>query len=302
MYNPIVGRWMEEDPIDLKAGDGNLYRDVGNNPTNLVDWTGLDGTPVEGTGKRVLNKQITYKGKESWVRVYVNGNVWVDTRDPKGEPTKQKLPEKAPYFFIQIQFTAPAGVQDCHWLQFVTGTETDVNNRPIEGLRRVRYRKDGTGKEWARYSRLGQPNIDSWGPSPFYDLGQGLKRRTNTEISIFDRPTHSPNIDDWEVIKEKRMRFDDYLVSGDTVLYHVHWEFVTKPTTTRLPKSRVVAKIWKSEYDLASIKGEVVDRLPGYALGDKLLGSYEDEKKLTDEDRLKFDNPISKPTREKWKK
>jgi hypothetical protein len=41
MYNPIVGRWMEEDPILFKAGDADLYRDVGNDPTNSVDPSGL---------------------------------------------------------------------------------------------------------------------------------------------------------------------------------------------------------------------------------------------------------------------
>ena len=42
MLNPQVGRWMQEDPIRTEAGDTNLYRDVHNNPTNLVDPSGLD--------------------------------------------------------------------------------------------------------------------------------------------------------------------------------------------------------------------------------------------------------------------
>src|SRR5262245_17478170 len=41
MLNPSVGRWMQEDPIRTEAGDTNLYRDVGNNPTNLTDPSGL---------------------------------------------------------------------------------------------------------------------------------------------------------------------------------------------------------------------------------------------------------------------
>jgi hypothetical protein len=43
MYNPIVGRWMEEDPLDFKAGDADKYRYAGNNPTNLTDLSGLQG-------------------------------------------------------------------------------------------------------------------------------------------------------------------------------------------------------------------------------------------------------------------
>jgi uncharacterized protein RhaS with RHS repeats len=47
MYNPIVGRWMEEDPIDFKAGDANLYRYVWNDPTNATDLTGLKAKKLD---------------------------------------------------------------------------------------------------------------------------------------------------------------------------------------------------------------------------------------------------------------
>jgi hypothetical protein len=41
MYDPTIGRWISEDPIGFKGGDPNLYRYVGNAPTNAVDPTGL---------------------------------------------------------------------------------------------------------------------------------------------------------------------------------------------------------------------------------------------------------------------
>lgn len=41
MYDPSIGRWLTEDPIDFKAGDPNLERYVGNDPTNATDPTGL---------------------------------------------------------------------------------------------------------------------------------------------------------------------------------------------------------------------------------------------------------------------
>jgi RHS repeat-associated protein len=31
-YDPIVGRWLNEEPIGFAAGDVNLYRYVGNSP------------------------------------------------------------------------------------------------------------------------------------------------------------------------------------------------------------------------------------------------------------------------------
>jgi hypothetical protein len=41
MFDPTVGRWLEEDPIGFEGGDANLYRFVGNSPTNFTDPSGL---------------------------------------------------------------------------------------------------------------------------------------------------------------------------------------------------------------------------------------------------------------------
>jgi RHS repeat-associated protein len=43
-YDPRLGRWMSEDPIGHAAGDANLYRYVGNEPTLRVDSAGLQAT------------------------------------------------------------------------------------------------------------------------------------------------------------------------------------------------------------------------------------------------------------------
>jgi RHS repeat-associated protein len=40
-YSPSVGRWMSEDPVGFEAGDANLYRYVGNSPTNYNDPEGF---------------------------------------------------------------------------------------------------------------------------------------------------------------------------------------------------------------------------------------------------------------------
>jgi RHS repeat-associated protein len=39
-YNPMVGRFIGEDPIEFTGGDGNLYRYVRNSPINLIDPMG----------------------------------------------------------------------------------------------------------------------------------------------------------------------------------------------------------------------------------------------------------------------
>ncbi|MCX7427983.1 MAG: hypothetical protein NTW96_20435 [Planctomycetia bacterium] len=41
MYDPTVGRFLEEDPIGFAAGDTNLYRYVHNSPTTRTDPSGL---------------------------------------------------------------------------------------------------------------------------------------------------------------------------------------------------------------------------------------------------------------------
>lgn len=47
MFDPIIGRWLEEDPIDFEGADPNLYRYCGNNPTNAIDPEGLQAIPLK---------------------------------------------------------------------------------------------------------------------------------------------------------------------------------------------------------------------------------------------------------------
>ena len=39
-YDTRVGRWLNEDPVGFAAGDGNLYRYVGNEPETTLDFLG----------------------------------------------------------------------------------------------------------------------------------------------------------------------------------------------------------------------------------------------------------------------
>jgi RHS repeat-associated protein len=41
-YDPVVGRWLNEDPVGFAAGDQHLARYVGNNPVNYTDPNGLE--------------------------------------------------------------------------------------------------------------------------------------------------------------------------------------------------------------------------------------------------------------------
>jgi RHS repeat-associated protein len=46
MYDPSIGRFISEDPLGFEAGDPNLYRYVGNSPTNATDPLGLLVTAI----------------------------------------------------------------------------------------------------------------------------------------------------------------------------------------------------------------------------------------------------------------
>ena len=68
-YCPTLGRFLQTDPIRFDAGDGNLYRYVGNNPVNGIDplglwagWasgeevsTGESFVPIWGSGRQAVN-------------------------------------------------------------------------------------------------------------------------------------------------------------------------------------------------------------------------------------------------------
>ncbi len=45
MYDPTVGRWLSKDPIEFEGGDADLYRYVGNGPTDATDPSGLQIQP-----------------------------------------------------------------------------------------------------------------------------------------------------------------------------------------------------------------------------------------------------------------
>jgi uncharacterized protein RhaS with RHS repeats len=49
-YDPTIGRFISEDPIAFDGGDANLYRYVGNGPTDGTDPTGLADKPLYPVG------------------------------------------------------------------------------------------------------------------------------------------------------------------------------------------------------------------------------------------------------------
>jgi RHS repeat-associated protein len=61
-YDQNIGRFISEDPISFNGGDMNLYRYVGNSPTNYIDPSGLkcecSSTGLSSIGARLRNAAI----------------------------------------------------------------------------------------------------------------------------------------------------------------------------------------------------------------------------------------------------
>lgn len=77
MYDPILGRWLEQDPIGFDAGDMNLYRFVGNDPTNTVDPSGLQvqkRPPSYQPTRKQLVEDYLKKGKPTDVTIPKSGD------------------------------------------------------------------------------------------------------------------------------------------------------------------------------------------------------------------------------------
>jgi hypothetical protein len=113
MYDPTVGRWMEEDPLLFEAGDANPYRYVRNDPMNRADPTGLAdeviGNLVAGGMFDTLGPVITkgrnyFLGNPKWPSRMEGGN---DLNPPGADlVTRSGIPIKF-YFRYGIDVPAP---------------------------------------------------------------------------------------------------------------------------------------------------------------------------------------------------
>ena len=89
-YDPKQGRWISQDPIGFAAGDENLYRYVGNGPTNATDPSGLaehlTGLPLHGSSGHWFSPD----GKNSGPQY--RGNGFFSPYAKSYDPNKHKTP------------------------------------------------------------------------------------------------------------------------------------------------------------------------------------------------------------------
>ena len=103
-------------------------------------------------------------------------------------------------------------------------------------------------------------------------------------MSIFDAPGYDAD----EALAEDRVVFDDYLLGGSKVYYHVHWEQYAFSQPDDNDRTKTVWYIYYSE-----VRGEPAKKLPDYASGKWLPAPYTDQDAKNEERRDKIPNPLA---------
>jgi hypothetical protein len=105
--NPRTGRWDSQDPLGFGAGDSDLYRYVGNDPTGAIDPDGLDNIFEQEHQDWSQYQRLYENGEISWwewvstglfrpsdVPVYTRG--WFGKRWRKGDLLSNEFVDELP--------------------------------------------------------------------------------------------------------------------------------------------------------------------------------------------------------------
>jgi uncharacterized protein RhaS with RHS repeats len=193
MYDPRIGRWMTEDPIEFEAADPDLYRYVHNDPTNATDPSGLQTRKLSQLKERMVDSDIGEGGK-SMANVHVKDEGKVVAKETLSLGAKDNaialcltnasftLGFESSKLKGLIRFGVvsedPQVIKVCRWLQYIKvnkpkGT-TDVGIDTVDDKGQKRY------IPWDYWT------LDTGDPKdPFYDSGPltGYLRENNFVIA-----------------------------------------------------------------------------------------------------------------------
>jgi len=247
VYDPLVGRFLEEDPIDFAAGDPNLFRYVHNSPTNATDPSGLAGEDGDfnndGEVVKLPNAEVKWKGGEGIVTVVINRTLKNDNNAAAGKWITLKVASKK---------NLPANE---HWVQFIRAVASDSDGKILDLKNEVLlFRLDDNAKTGAKNivaRKFNRSYLDT-GKTPNDDAGKvnkdaiyidvdkpgvNSKVRTGTSVLFGDRPTGNDLLDQIQLgfpgqagcakATTLVLQFNAYFVVDNVLVYEVIWRQTT---------------------------------------------------------------------------
>jgi RHS repeat-associated protein len=226
-----TGQWMQEDPIQFQAGDANVRRYAGNDPTNLIDPSGLEDGDAPGANRGRF--RIQNGGLDGWLSYSDKFVIENDYGFGFGFLGTQQG--------IRIDYNG-TNHSTVEWLQFVRGEVWDSRNGKDElvSVNSLQTTIGEFGFDSDPDKRLWKVDSAS-NTTPFYGYSgeSGYDWFFGDDTWMFDAPNVNvgalqnhvgqllqdsktgKNLDVTE--SWATLYFTTYLVSGNTVVGYVEW-------------------------------------------------------------------------------
>jgi RHS repeat-associated protein len=223
-YDPKIGRWIEQDPLGFSAGDGNLYRYVGNGPTNATDPTGLDVTLVKELAKGIAISLANFGGGQVKIKDGPEGAVTVRkgveierTRwpDQLKDPSSPPLAKDVARDMVAITYTGThadeLGFVQFTWMRvvYVIRTKTGaVEEFPVTGY----FRSTAGRNRFTTNPKSPYWDVDVYpnAATPYYPI----LTRGYDFVTIYDAPTIGVAVLDAIRTTEGRRKCNEYMRLG----------------------------------------------------------------------------------------
>jgi RHS repeat-associated protein len=263
-YDPMTGRWTSQDPLGFDAGDDNLYRYVGNDPTNVTDPSGLED--------QKLPLHVRFKNKDKKEKEIGEIDVsWDDAKMPANKRASSSATFWSNYLggFPKIKDAAEFvdGAHHFNWYQIVTNDTTPAEGRTVSAVTKkpaVPPHIDGPAGGWLADPKI-PGTVDFWlDDLPWYynekEAPKGAKgvkpgmmvdpNRNNSDAFWSDKPGRRLEgkifFKTWLVAVDKEGKLVAFLTPGFS------WEFETTDggkTFQYLNVKEVANRPTKAEYD-----------------------------------------------------
>lgn len=295
--------------MGLGAGDSNLFRYVRNRP-DLFDPSGYQASVYStayfvqgGTYRNLTDPNLSIKIGDVNITATISLKSHVSTRELLYKNEKLVFERKTPTYKlpgIALSFDITCGSNpaplDFHWLQLV-----DTYAYSMPGMKGNAIstsvlvgRKSGLFTYVPNSTTPEPAYLDGSPGSGFYDDGGSHIRGLDGSLTIFDSPTATAvqfSLMGGGRVRSSKASFDDYLVRGDSVYYHVHWEQTHE-------FDFVDDELIAVHSDIANVSGEPTDRLARRHTGQLIGGqwTYLVGYKLDKDGRVDPSEPIRQPS------